>query len=129
ITLERIARGMVTIASPRAQRPRLEIAVAAVRKNRDDRPSPPLGGNLLRNPQSTDHRGAGGTTDEETFFRAQAIGHVPALVGADGDLLIELFLAIDRRDDRRGHVLEPFEAMQRFGRFHGDDTDVSAVLS
>src|SRR5262249_54619271 len=129
ITLERIAGGMVTIASPVAQRARLEVAVAAVRKDRNDRPSLTLGGNLPRNAQSTDHGSARRPRAKQTFFREQAIRHLPALVGADRDLLIELFFAIDRGDDRRGHVLESFEAMERLGRFDPDDANVSPMFS
>ena len=90
-----------------------EIAVAAIGHDGDDACGPSLGDGLLREVHRAPHVRAARVPDVEALFAREAIGHVPTVFGRHREDLVGHVRVVDRRHERRRHVLETFETVQR----------------
>src|SRR5262245_59609434 len=71
---------------------------------------------------------ARGMADVQTLLGGDAIGHVPAVFGADWHDLVRQVRVVDARHDAGSHVLQALETVQGFGGLRRDAVDLAWVL-
>src|SRR5690554_1145568 len=86
-----------------------KISIAAIARDGDDHSSLLALGDLKRSPDI----GPGGMPDIEPFLGRETIAHIPALIGANREDLVGEVRIVDLWDDRRGHMFEALETVER----------------
>jgi hypothetical protein len=99
---------------------RCKVAIPTIASNRDDATFLLLLLQALGDLQRAVHVGARRVPDVQPLFSAQALGHLPAVLGSDGQYLIRYGGIVDRRLNAGGHMLQPLQPVQRLRRFHRD---------